>query len=79
MGLKQSTSSRAVWTVALSYWHNRSPLMGSAATSKIASIAWCHIEFMVTVQLPSSKNYGPVIPKVGIPHQILTFEQCKVS
>jgi hypothetical protein len=45
--------------------------------SNISRSAEYHFEVMATVQLPSSKKWGQIIPEAHTLHQIVAFELCR--
>lgn len=77
MPVTQSIDSCAVYAEVLSCWNQSSPSMSSASTSNISRIVWYHADVTVTLQLPTSKKWGPIISKADTPHQTVTFELCR--
>ena len=74
---KHASQTFAVCSLVLTCWNHSSPSKLSVS-SCVFSIAHCHAEFTGTHRLPSSKKCGPLIPKAGTAHEMVTGTLCKV-
>ena len=73
MSLAQSSDSRAVRAMAPSCWIQEFTINTVSIYINLSSITQYRADVTVTVQLPSSKTWGPVIPDTDTPSQTVTY------